>query len=151
MSGIFQAILWGGAACAILDGVAASVQFGLNGVKPLRVWQGVASGILGAAAFGGGWMSGAFGLLLHFIIAFSAAAIFVAASRPLPFLVRAYMISGPLYGIIVFLFMNLIVAPLSARPRMPKSPVAVAIQLLIHIVFVGLPISISASRFGFLH
>jgi len=72
-----RAIVWGGASCAVLDGLAASVQFGLKGIKPLHVWQGVASGLLGERAFREGWLSGGIGLLLHFAIAFSVAAVFV--------------------------------------------------------------------------
>ena len=79
MSGVLKAIVWGGAACAILDGIAACVQFGLKGIKPLRVWQGVASGLLGEPAFRQGWASGGFGLLLHCVIAFSVATVFIEA------------------------------------------------------------------------
>jgi hypothetical protein len=121
MSGTLQAIAWGGTACGILDAAVTSLQFVLKGVKPLRVWQGVASGALGVAAFRQGWMSAGLGLILHFIIAFAAAAIFVAASYHVPFLVRAYLVSGPVYGIIVYLVMNAIVVPLSSKPKMPKS------------------------------
>jgi hypothetical protein len=149
MSGTLRAIAWGGTACGILDAAATSLQLGLKGVKPLRVWQGVASGALGVAAFRQGWRSGGFGLILHFIIAFAAAAIFVAASYQVPFLVRAYLVSGPVYGIVVYLVMNAIVVPLSSKPKRPNSTADVLIQLTIHILFVGLPISLAASRFGF--
>ena len=50
MAGALRAIVWGGAACAVLDGIAVSVQFGLKEIKPLRVWQGVASGLWGRAS-----------------------------------------------------------------------------------------------------
>jgi hypothetical protein len=119
------------------------------GIAPVRVWQGVASGLLGEAAFGKGWRSGALGLLLHFVIAFTAAAAFVEASRQVPLLARAYWITGPLYGVGVFLVMNLIVVPLSARPKRPASPQAMVIQLVIHILFVGLPIALAANHFAF--
>lgn len=150
MSGALRAILWGGTACAVLDGAAASLQFGFRGVKPLQVWQGVASGLLGPGAFRQGWISGGLGLLLHFTIAFTAAAVFAAASQQLPFLARSYWVSGPLYGIIVYLVMSLIVVPLSARPKMPKPPSVAVTQVIIHILFVGLPISIAANHFAFL-
>jgi hypothetical protein len=150
MAGTFQAILWAGSACAILDGLAASIQFGLIGIKPVRVWQGVASGLLGERAFHKGWLSGSLGLLLHSLIAFTVAALFVGASRRIPFLAQAYWISGPLYGIAVFLVMNLVVVPLSARPKRQASSQAVVVQLMIHIFFVGLPIALVANRFAFL-
>ena len=149
MSGALQAILWAGSACAILDGTAASVQFGLMGIAPLRVWQGVASGLLGEPAFEKGWRSGALGLLLHLATAFTVAAVFVEASRELPWLSRAYWITGPLYGVGVFLVMHLIVVPLSARPRRPASVEAIGMQLVIHVLCVGFPIALVANIFAF--
>jgi hypothetical protein len=140
-----QGIVWGGVAGAVLDGVAASVQLG----QPLHVWQGVASGLLGERAFRKGWVSGGFGLLLHFVIAFSVATSFVEACLELPFLARAYWISGPLYGVIVFLLMNLAVVPLSARPKRSASSQVIFVQLIVHVLFVGLPIAMAANRFNF--
>jgi hypothetical protein len=149
MSGVLKAIIWGGAACAILDGIAASVQFGLKGIKPLRVWQGVASGLLGERAFGQGWAAGGFGLLLHLVIAFSAATVFVEACTQIPLLARAYWISGVVYGVLVFVVMNLVVVPLSARPKRPASSLIIIVQFIVHVVFVGLPIAMAANRFIF--
>ena len=147
MSEALEAILIGGLACAILDGLAASIQFGLLGIPLLRVWQGVASGLLGEPAFSRGWTTGSLGLLLHFVIAFIWAAVFVGLSRLLPFVARAHWISGPLYGVVVFLVMNLIVVPLSARPKRPASSLVMIVQFIIHILFVGLPIALAANRF----
>jgi hypothetical protein len=149
MAGAFRAIVWGGAACAVLDGIAASVQFGLKGIKPLHVWQGVASGLLGERAFREGWVGGGFGLLVHVVISFSVATVFVEACLELPFLARAYWISGPLYGLMVFLVMNLAVVPLSARPKRPASLQVIFVQLVIHVLFVGLPVAMATNRFNF--
>jgi hypothetical protein len=149
MPGTLQAIVWAGSACAILDGFGATIQLGLMGIKPVRVWQGVASGLLGERAFQEGWLSGSLGLLLHFVIAFTAATVFVAASGRIPFLAQDYWISGPLYGVAVFLVMNLIVVPLSARPKRQVSSQAVVVQFIIHIFFVGLPIALAVNRICF--
>jgi hypothetical protein len=64
----------------------------------------------------------------------------------LPALLRSPIIAGSLYGIVVFLLMNLVVLPLSAMPKRPVPAAVVVTQLLIHVLFVGLPISLSASR-----
>jgi hypothetical protein len=149
MSGTLQAIVWGGTTCAILDGLAATVQFRLLGIQPLRVWQGIASGLLGERAFRQGWVSGGLGLLLHFAIAMVVAIIFVETCLQAPVLARAYWIAGPLYGVAVFLVMNLLVVPLSARPKRPASSQVVAVQLIIHILFVGLPIALATNQFAF--
>ena len=76
-----------------------------------------------------------------------AAMVFSLAIRCLPSLVRHYLLSGALYGVIVFLFMNLVVIPLSAMPKRPLTSSGVMTQVLIHIFCVGLPISLAASRF----
>ena len=138
-----------GRACAILDGNAASVQFGLKGIKPVRVWQGVASGLFGEPAFRQGWASGGFGRLLHCMIAFSVATVFIEACAQIPLLARAYWISGAVYGALVFGVMNLVVLPLSARAKRPSSSQVLIVQLIFHVVFVGLPIAFAANRFTF--
>jgi hypothetical protein len=147
MANVIPGILLGGISCAILDGAASTIQFALRGVNPARVWQGVASGLLGPDSFRHGTGSAVLGLLCHFLIAMVAAIVFALAIRYLPSLVRHYLLSGALYGVIVFLFMNLVVIPLSAMPKRPLTLSGVMTQVLIHIFCVGLPISLAASRF----
>jgi len=130
----------------VLDALAATVSFRMRGVPAQRVWQNVASGLLGASAFQKGRNSAALGLVLHFVIAFSAASVFCVTAAFLSGLLGSPLIAGALYGIVVFLVMNLIVLPLSAMPKRPLSVAVVVTQIIIHILFVGLPISLSASR-----
>jgi hypothetical protein len=148
MTNTVMAILWGGASCAILDGAASTLVFRLKGVKPAQLWQNVASGLLGPESFRRGNASVALGVLFHCLIAFVAATIFTEASHYFPFLSTHYLISGAAFGVVVFLAMNLVVIPLSAMAKRPVTPQAVITQLIIHIVFVGLPISIAASRYA---
>lgn len=75
------AILVGGSIAGALDITYAIVFSGIRGVPAIRLLQSVASGLLGSAAFEGGVPAAALGLFLHFIIAFSAAAVFYVASR----------------------------------------------------------------------
>ena len=46
-----RAILWGTLAVGTLDALDAIVFFGLRGVTPLRIFQSIASGLLGRAAY----------------------------------------------------------------------------------------------------
>jgi hypothetical protein len=85
--------------------------------------------------------------MLHFFIAFNAASFFCIAARFAPGILNAPVTAGVLYGWAVFLVMNFVVVPLSARPKRPYTAVGVVGQLLIHAVWVGLPISFSASHF----
>jgi len=76
-----QAILWGGLMAGTLDAVDGVIAFGTQGLNPIQVLQYIASGALGQAAFRGGLSTAALGALLHFIIAWVAAGVFVFASR----------------------------------------------------------------------
>jgi len=87
------------------------------------------------------------GLLCHFLIAFSAAAVYFAVSRGVPFLVQHSVLSGVLYGVAVYFFMNRIVVPLSAARKYPFSFKMMIIGVVIHIFCVGLPISIAVRRY----
>ena len=64
----WQAILIGGLAIGSLDGVAATINAGLHGVGFTRLWQFVASGLLGRASFEGGAGTAALGIFLEFFI-----------------------------------------------------------------------------------
>ena len=142
------AILWGGLLCGVLDITAALAVYGYMGAKPLRLLQGIAGGLLGPRTYGGGIATALLGLLCHFVIAFSAAAVFVAASRVAPFLVRQAVLSGVLYGIAVYFFMSRVVVPLSAAAKFPFSFKMMVVGVVIHIFCVGLPIALAARRFG---
>jgi hypothetical protein len=147
MTDVARAILWGGSLCGVLGAVAATTAFRLQGVPGMRVWQTVASGLLGESAFRQGAKSAAVGLLLHFFIAFTAAGAFCLAALHAAVLLQYPIASGALYGIAVFLVMNLIVRPLSRQPKRPATRTGVLIQLIIHMVIVGQSISRSAAHF----
>jgi hypothetical protein len=147
MTNTMSAVLFGGLACAILDGAAATITFARMGISFTRLWQGVASGLLGRASFQHGAASAALGLFFHFLIAMVAALVFNVAIRYLPALVQHFLFSGALYGVLVFFFMNLVVIPLSAIPERPFHLGASMVPIIVHILCVGLPISIAASRF----
>jgi hypothetical protein len=113
----------------------------------MRMLQSIASGILGLTSYNGGFKTAALGLFLHFIIATGWAAIFYAASRKIPFLVRQPIVSGLLYGIAVYCVMNLVVLPLSAFPHkitFPLSSVLIGVTVLM--LCVGLPIALVVRR-----
>jgi hypothetical protein len=142
-----QAILRGGALCGVLDISAALIVYGYLGAKPLRLLQGIASGLLGSKAFEGGPPTALLGLGLHFFIALAATVIYVLLSRWVGLLVQYGYVSGPLYGIAVYFFMQYIVIPLSAARKGPFSFKMMVIGVVIHIFCVGLPISLATRRY----
>ena len=136
-------ILAAGLLSGVLDLTAAFVTSGLRGASPIRVLQFIASGLLGTDSFKGGLGSASLGLVSHFLVAFGASAVFYAASRKLDLMTEQAIVSGILYGVAVYLFMDLVVVPLSAVSR-PKVPFAsIVIGLAVHIICVGLPISLT--------
>src|SRR5258707_1289821 len=118
------------------------------GAKPIPLLQGIAAGLLGPRAFSGGLSTAALGLLCHFFIAFSAAAVYFAASRWIKFAAQHAVVSGAMYGVLVYLFMNRLVVPLSAARKYPFSLEMMLIGVTIHIFCVGLPIAFAVRRYS---
>jgi phage shock protein PspC (stress-responsive transcriptional regulator) len=143
-----KAISIAGLTCGALDISAALVVYGLMGSKPLRLLQGIAGGILGPRTYSGGTSTALLGLALHFVIAFGAATVFFLASRVVPLLLNHAVVSGVLYGIAVYFFMNRVVVQLSAATKFPFSIKMMLIGVIIHIFCVGIPISLSIRRYA---
>ena len=147
-AGAVDTVLFGGVTAGCLDALDAIVVNGVSGVHPTQVFQTVASGVLGRQAFAGGSLSALLGIGLHFLIALSAAAIYLAASRRLPILIRRPVVSGIVFGVGVWASMTFVVLPLSLAPHEGGMPTFALLinQLLIHAFGFGLPISLFASR-----
>jgi Na+/alanine symporter len=137
------AIAVGGLIAGSLDLLQACILFGWD--IPLSI----AGGLLGQKAFDGGIATYILGVLLHFFIAFSAAAVYYAASRRLVFLKEHALVCGLFFGAAVELVMRLIVLPLSAlHARGPYELHDLIQGLIVHMVVVGLPISFSVRWFA---
>ena len=141
-------VLVGGVACGVLDCLAATIDFGMRGVPFERLWQGVASGALGRSSFQDGAASAALGLFFHFLIAMTAALVFNVVAKYAPILLTQYILSGVVYGVVVYVFMNFVVIPLSALPPRPFSLSGTIKGLIVHMICVGLPIATAAYWFS---
>jgi len=131
----------GGFVAGTLDLLQACILFGWD--IPLAI----AGGLLGKKAFGGGAGTYVLGVILHYFIATSAAAIYYAASRRLIFLRQSWLVCGLFFGAAVEEVMRLVVLPLSAlRARGPYELKDLILGLAVHMVIVGLPIAFSVSR-----
>src|SRR6266567_6188810 len=107
-SNALLAIAVGGTVAGALDLTQACILFGWD--IPLAI----AGGLLGRQAFHGGVGTYVLGVVLHFFIACSAAAVYYAASRKLEFLTEHPLVCGLFFGAAVEEVMNLVVLPLSA-------------------------------------
>lgn len=138
------AIAVGGLVAGTIDLLQACILFGWK--IPLVI----AAGLLGRQAItGGGAGTYIFGVLLHFFIAVSVAAIYCTASRRLTFLTENWFVCGLFYGMAVELVMRLVVLPLSAlHSRGPYKLRDLILGLVVHMITIGLPIAFSVRRFA---
>jgi uncharacterized membrane protein YagU involved in acid resistance len=142
-------VLVGGGVAATLDIIYAILRNAGYGMSPLQVLQSVASGWLGEGAFTSGMPGGTLGLVSHYGILFVAAAIYLAASKRLPVLQTRAVACGALFGVLVYLFMNFMVMPLSAFPyKLSYTPLRLLEGFVSHAIFVGLPIALAVRKFA---
>lgn len=137
-----MAIGVGGGIAGALDLLQACILFGWD--IPLVI----AAGLLGREAIHGGAGTYVLGVVLHFFIACSAAAVYYGASRKLVFMNEHPLVCGLFFGGAVQEVMNLVVLPLSAlHARGPFKLDDLILGLVVHMVVIGLPISYSVRRF----
>lgn len=147
-------VLMAGALVGILDLLYPIVlyAFVLDKVPAIRIPQSVASGLLGRAAYQGGASTAALGVLLHFTIACSWAALYLVVSRrwePLRRLIvtkAGRVKAGIVAGVVIWLAMDFIVLPLSRATPTPLFSLNFLLQLIWHPVGVGLPIALIVRR-----
>lgn len=137
-----KAALVGGLAAAVLDFAAACIA---SGSGPVKIGQVIATGLLGPAAMKAGLPAAVLGAAAHTVILLVVAGIYVLAARRMDYLWRQPVVSGVIFGLIVYGIMNAVVLPFSNTP-MGAGPTDLkrAIQIGIHMAFVGLPIALSA-------
>ena len=144
-----RALAYGGAVVGVLDGLDALVFWGLRGASPIRVFQGVAAGLLGRDSFAGGVPTFLLGLLIHFFISFVVVTVYLLAARRIAALARKPWLYGLLYGVAVFFVMNYGVVPLSAAGGGGPPPFRLTSFLngvIGHALLVGLPAALAAQR-----
>jgi uncharacterized membrane protein YagU involved in acid resistance len=144
-----KTILWSGLIAGLLDATAGVVvYFIFKGLNPIQVLQYIASGIFGEEAFKGGITFALIGMVLHFVIAYAFAIFFFFIFPKLELIRKNTIVTGLVYGLVIWLFMNLIILPNSNIPNSPMDFVSV-IEALWHMALVGLPIVMITSKYYF--
>ena len=144
---LFWAILAGGAIGGLLDLLFAVAFAAYRGAGPVRVFQTIASGLVGNAAFTGETTMAALGVACHFVLSWMWAALFAALAWNVRALATRPILGGAAFGFGVFFCMRLIVLPLSAYPRpVTFPPLASVLDLLSHMFLFGVPIAVLISR-----
>ena len=120
----------------------------LIGGYPLdSVYQYLASGALGSAAFEGGIPTALLGVFFHFVVSLAVAAVFILSANRIALLRRYPIPSALVYGFGVLLVMTVLVLPLSAAPPLPPPTTPQLIALVLeHILVIGLTLGILVQR-----
>jgi hypothetical protein len=147
---LFRISLLAGLTASIVEMIVVLPIQAMLGASPEVVFQSIARGLLGRAAFTEGLGSMALGIFIHVLISVVAALCFVAAAARTPALVERPVISGVIFGVLVYLVMTFIVVPLSAIGfHLPKSYGLMAISFAVHLFAFGLPIGlVTAAMLG---
>lgn len=144
---ILKAGLFAGLIGGALDILAAFIIYGaVYGAKPVRILQSITAGLQGPAAYQGGTASAAFGLALHFFIAFVAGLVLAVAMMRIDLLRRSTLATGAAFGVAMYFFMQMIVLPLSLAASSSPDMKGLAIGIAIHIFLFGLPMAFAARR-----
>jgi hypothetical protein len=151
-SGFLSRWLRAGVLTAIVDGLFSSV---LNaffyGSTVARLWQGVASTLLGPNAIDGGAVPTAVGVAMHICVAFFWSGVFGLLVAQVPWVRRVLMSpfgvlkTAAVYGPSIWMVMSFAVIP-TLLHRPPTVNVRWWVQFFGHVPFVGVPITWSFIR-----
>ena len=139
-------IVAGALVIGTIDAAYAIIFWGMRGVAPIRIFQSIAAGLYGKASFSGGIRTEAIGFGLHYFIAFGIVLVYWLASRFLPMLTQRPIACGAIYGILVYLFMNYVVIPLSATSRSRFLLSWVVCSVIVHAFLIGVPAALFARK-----
>ncbi|MCP2028603.1 putative membrane protein YagU involved in acid resistance [Flavobacterium sp. HSC-32F16] len=145
-----KTILYSGFLSGTLDILAAILIYSviLHQTTAVKILQSIASGMFKKEAYTNGSQMALYGLLLHYFIAFLFAYIYFKIYPYLPFLRQNFLLSGIIYGIFVWIVMNLIVLPI-VFPELPAKQFdfPLLLSILILIFCIGLPIAYVTKKF----
>jgi uncharacterized membrane protein YagU involved in acid resistance len=133
-----------------LDIADALIFYGLRGVPPAGLLRFIAGCLLGVSALHGGVAMVALGLAIHYTITLFWSALFLLAATRIGFLTRRAILSGLLYGALIYVLMNFVVLPLTRLPPRTHhlAPAVLLNGVLALLLFMGLPIALIARRFA---
>ncbi|CAA9196783.1 hypothetical protein FLA105534_01308 [Flavobacterium bizetiae] len=143
-------IFLSGLIAGTLDILAAVIIYAvvLEKTTAIKILQSIASGVFKKEAYTGGSQMAWLGLGLHYLIAFIFAWFYFIVYPYFPFLKKNLILSGALYGIFVWIVMNLIVLPITF-PLLPEKhfDFPLLLSILILIFCIGLPIASVTRKF----
>ena|SRR3569833_245516 len=142
---VFLKIFLTGLLAGTLDALAAIIW--AHKVPPAAIFQYIASGVFGKAAFQAGSDMVLWGLTFHYLIAMGFTIAFYFAYPLFYKLFRNKYIIACAYGILTWFIMNLAIVPLSKIGFTPFKHVSgILIGMCILIICIGLPAAWVADR-----
>lgn len=131
-----------------LDIIAALVNFySKTGRDPVIVLKYIARAVVGKEAYSGGNAMAVLGLLLHFLVAFIWTFFFFFIYPKLKLSSVNRILVGIVYGILIWIIMNYVILPMTKVPGGPFSLKQAAVDTLILIGAIGLPLSFIAHKY----
>lgn len=136
------AIVSAGAVAAVAEMMLVLPVQAVLSAPPIVVFQSMAGGFLGRAAYRGGLRTLFLGMVIHLLVCLLAAAVFVLAATRWEALLRRPAAFGAAYGVLIFLVMTYLLPGFSAMNAAAQpSPLLTVASLAIHILAFGLPIA----------
>ena len=130
-----------------LDISSALIWVAIRGKNPVSVFNYIASAVFGQEAFTGGTSMIIIGFLFHYLIALIFS---VALFLLYPFIhrfIRNKFLAGILFGLVNWAIMTLIVVPLTRIPARPFNLTNAAINIVILMLAIGIPVSLIAHHY----
>ena len=147
VNSIPQTIIWSGLVAGTLDAIAGVIVYFIwFKFNPFQVLQFIASGVHGPSAIDSGVPMIIAGMLYHFVIAYVVAIIYFYTYPKIGILSTHKILSGLIYGLGIWLVMNLLILPYTNIPKSPFDVGLAAVGIIWHMVLVGLPIALITAK-----
>jgi hypothetical protein len=142
------AVLWCGLLVGSLDILAAFANAYVSfEVGPTSVLKYIASALFGPTAIAGGTDMVVYGLLMHYAIAYFFTALYFFLYPRLGGATQNNILIGVMYGLFIWLLMNLVVVPFTKIPHSHMHIPQTIINIIILMVMIGVPLSILTNNF----
>jgi len=118
-------------------------------ISPVIIFQYIASGWFGQAAFKGGTTMVIWGILFHYLIASVYSIIFFNLYPAFIKVLKNKYLAGLLFGLLIWLVMNFAVLPLTNIPKRPAHPNLLSMTegIAALIICLGIPIAVTAEKY----
>ncbi len=127
-----------------IDALAAMI---IYQVAPMPMFRFIASGAFGAAALTGGLGMALAGLAFHYLIALVWTILFYLLYPRIRIMRMNRMATGAVYGVLIWMVMNLLVLPASSVRQADFTLRSVTLGAVILVFAVGMPIALVIGKY----